>query len=261
MALKATLESLDGVSDEIKAHYVEGDGKFTLGVDPVDGVELTTGGLTSALSKERETVRSLKDQVAKFGDLDVQKARDALTKVEEMANWKPEDKIQEQIDSVKKQLVEQHSQETAERDATIESLTSNVEELLVEAQVKAALKEHEGFDLMVPHVKAKTRMRQDEKGTFVVEVLGADGNPRLGGDGKTLSISALVEEMKKDPQYAPGFKGVDSSGGGVPPGGPSGPGGGSAHTISGADAKDVGKYRAAKAAAEKAGQQLQVLET
>ena len=53
MALKLTLDSLDGVDEAIKSLYVEQDGKFKLAVDGLED----TSGLKSALEKERKARR------------------------------------------------------------------------------------------------------------------------------------------------------------------------------------------------------------
>lgn len=54
MSLKAVVDSLDGLRDEEKGLYVQGqDGKFRLDIEGGFKTESEIGGLTSALSKER----------------------------------------------------------------------------------------------------------------------------------------------------------------------------------------------------------------
>jgi len=72
MALKAVLETLDGVSDAIQGMYTEKDGKFFLDVDGTAD-ELFPGdvsGLKSALDKEREARAALSDRLKSMSDLE-----------------------------------------------------------------------------------------------------------------------------------------------------------------------------------------------
>jgi hypothetical protein len=84
----------------------------------------------------------------------------------------------------------------------------------------------------------------------------SDGTIILGKDAKTpLSTKEWLETMKeKAPHWFPGSTGTGAQGA-------RGQDGSSGYTISREDARDVSKYRAAKAAAEKAGQTLQIVES
>ena len=62
MALKLTVDTLDGIDESHHALYAEKDGKFHL---DVDGVEDTTG-LKSALDKERKANRELQGKIKKM---------------------------------------------------------------------------------------------------------------------------------------------------------------------------------------------------
>jgi hypothetical protein len=97
---------------------------------------------------------------------------------------------------------------------------------------------------------------------FKAIVVAKDGKtPRIkNGSGDAMSIEDLVAEFKERKEYGGGFAGTGSSGsgaGGAGSGG--GQKGGSTHKISAADAKDNRKYVAAKAAADKAGVELDIV--
>ena len=74
MALKLTLDSLDGLDDGVKSLYAEKDGKYRL---DVEGIE-DTSGLKSALEKERTARRELE-----------KRAKAALSEddMENLAHW------------------------------------------------------------------------------------------------------------------------------------------------------------------------------
>ena len=62
--LKAMLDSLEGISDGDKGHYVEKDGKFFLDVGPVGGWALEdVAGLKTALGTERDSTKKATDSL------------------------------------------------------------------------------------------------------------------------------------------------------------------------------------------------------
>lgn len=268
MALAAIIkqEVFDGLGDEIKKEYKkQDDGTFMLDVTPTDDFALeNVKGLKTALSSERSAREEAEKKIKAFDGLDADKAKDALKKIEEMANWKPEDKVKEQIEAIKNQLTEKHQGELGKKEESLKSLTGQLEKVMIEAAAIKAIAENKGSSaLLLPHVKSATRMRQTDKGGFVVEVVGEDGNFRISpasGSTAPMTISELVTEMKTQETFAPAFEGSGASGSGA-----SGSSGtqikNGVHIISQADAKDPNKYRTAKEAATKAGSQLQIADS
>ena len=81
----------------------------------------------------------------------------------------------------------------------------------------------------------------------------------VDGKGNAMSIEQLVEKMKSSEVYARAFDGSGAKGSGATNGGGgSGAKGSGSFKISSTDAKDTSKYRAAREAAEKAGQPLEI---
>ncbi|MBN2312360.1 MAG: hypothetical protein JXM79_00430, partial [Sedimentisphaerales bacterium] len=103
MALAAIIkdEAYNGLSNDLKKEYVkQDDGTYRLDVTPVGDFALeNVKGLKTALSSERTAREAAETKLKSFDGLDGAKARDALKKVEEMTNWKPEDKVKEQIEA------------------------------------------------------------------------------------------------------------------------------------------------------------------
>jgi len=268
MALAAIIkqEIFDGLKDEIKAEYKKrDDGTFILDVTPTNNFALEdVKGLKDALGSERAAHTEADKKLKAFDGLDIDKAKAALAKVEEMANWKPEDKVKEQIEAIKNQLTEKHQGELGKKEESMKKLTGQLEKVMIEAAAIKAIAENKGSSaLLLPHVKSATRMRQTDKGEFMVEVVGEDGNARISpatGSTAPMSITELVAEMKTQETFAPAFEGSGASGSGA-----SGSSGtqvkNGVHIISQADAKDPHKYRAAKEASEKAGSKLQIADS
>jgi len=237
MALKAIIDTIDSLPDVLREHYQPGEGanegKFVLGVEAVGGLALEdVSGLKSALGKERTTREALEKSVVKFKDIDPDKAREALAKLEELGNLDPAkeaDKLANtKFEAAKAQLLEKHGGEVQARDERIGQLTKTVEGLLIDAAATSAIAEAKGsIDLLLPHVKAQTRVKETD-GKFSVEVIDRDGNGRIAnGKGDHMTIQDLVAEMRQSDTFARAFDGTGHSGSGKQPNS----GGGGASTL------------------------------
>ncbi len=239
MALAAVIkkEVHDSLSDEFKAEYKkQDDGTFILDVTPVGDFALeNVKGLKSALSTERTNRENAEKKIKAFDGLDVDKAKAALTKVKEMADWKPDEKVKEQIEAIKNQLAEKHQGELGKKDESLTSLTGQLQKVMIEAAAIKAIAESKGSSaLLLPHVKSATKMHQTDSGEFLVEVVDKDGNARISpatGSTSPMTIAELVAEMKTQDTFAPAFEGTGASGSGASGGG----GGGGANTVKATD--------------------------
>lgn len=219
MALKAVLTSLDAAPEALREHYAEKDGKFYLSVDAVDGYALEdVTGLKSALGAERTKREQLEASVVKFKDLDPDKARAALTELEELKKIDPSkeaDKIaSSKFEAAKAQLLEKHGEEIGTREERIGKLTGAVDKLVRQAAATAAIAEAKGsIELLLPHVLSSTRVKETEDGDFVVEVVDAKGNVRIGdAKGSPMDLKGLISEMRASDTYARAFDGDGHSG-------------------------------------------------
>lgn len=224
MALKAILASLDGIDDATKVLYVEKDGKFVLDVEPVDGFSLEdVSGLKTALGKERTSREKLERDVIKFKDLDPDKARAALVELEELKKLDPAseaDKIANaKFEAAKTQLLEKHTGEMGAIKQRNDFLEGHIGTLLIDNAATLALAEAKGsVDLLLPHVRAHTRVKEVD-GKFVVEVVDKDGNAKIADSkGTPMDIKALVAEMRQSDTFGRAFEASGNTGTGKQPG-------------------------------------------
>jgi hypothetical protein len=281
--LKAQLsqEEYDALPEAVQEHYVEKDGVFSLGVTPTEGLELVnTTGLKKTLQKERAAKeaadKARKALEAKWGDLDPDAAVAALKTVEELAGMDPEGKAKAELEAIEKSLTEKFetdrktltekfTAEAATKDKILAAREAQLEQQLIAAAAAKAIAEAGGsVELLQPIIRGQTKMKPREDGGFDVVVLDGEGAERLSpvaGSTTPMSITELVSELAGNKTYARAFDGSGASGSGAGRSGSSGSSGSGAITISLADSKDVGKYRAAKAAADKAGKPLQIAST
>jgi hypothetical protein len=219
-------EVLTSLSDDLKKEYKkQSNGTFLLDVTAVDGFALEdVRGLKSALSSERTTRESAENKLKSFEGLDVDKARDAIKKVQEMENWTPEQKVKEQIATIKTQMEEKHRGELTKKEEEVSMLTQQLQKKMIDSEAIKAISENGGSpksaSVLLYPIRELTRMRKTDKGDFVVEVIGTDGNPRISpasGSTSPMSISELVAEMKNNEAYAPLFDGTGATGTGATP--------------------------------------------
>lgn len=225
MSLKAVVESIDVVPEAVRGFYQETDGKFILQVEPVDGYALEdVQGLKTTLGKEMTLRKKLEKDVVRFKDIDPEKAREALSRLEELGNLDPAkeaDKIANtKFEAAKAQLLDKHKGEIEAREGKIGSLTKTIESLLIDANATAAIAEAKGsVELLLPHVQKHTRVREAEGGKYLVEVVDKDGNARIGNaKGDPMTISDLVQEMRRSDAFGRAFEGSGQSGSGKQPG-------------------------------------------
>lgn len=234
--LKAIVASLDDAPEAVRSFYTPGtadagtEGRFVLKVDPVDGFALeNVTGLKGTLSKEMTARKALEKANKAFEGVDPEKAREALAKYEEFANLDPAkeaDKIaQTKVDAIKAQLIEKHTGELTAREQRINTLLGAVDGLTRKQAATAALAEAKGsVGLLLPHVLAHTRVKENDDGTFAVEVIDAAGNARIGdSQGRLMDIKGLVAEMRASDEYARAFDGDGNSGSGKQQDNPGGP--------------------------------------
>jgi len=237
--LKAKLDNLDGVSDEIKEHYVERDGKFYLDVSKVDGLAVEdVTGLKSTVeklrTKERELTQALKsanDEITnlsdKYKDIDPVAAKSALDKLEEIQNWDGETKIRESVNlatttTEKKMqgkiddLVAKQTKIVTDLQSELNNSQSQLQDAIVVTKiVEAVNKEGGDVTLLMPHVRSQVRMVKDNNGKFKPEVIKPDGTLRVGDNsGNDMTIQQLVQEMKTQDTFAAAFPGANKTGSG-----------------------------------------------
>lgn len=223
MLAKLNQEAYDALPESInpKAEYKkQDDGTFLADITAVDGHALEdVSGLKSSLSKTLEREKVANKKLKEFEGIDPAKAREAIGKIKEVADWTPEQKVKEQIEAITKQLTEKHAGELGEKETVASTLKTQLEKVLIEASAIKAIIENKGsVDLLLPHVLKFTRMRKSDNGEFISEVVDAEDNVRISmkqGSTSPMPISELVSEMKSNKTFAPAFDGTGASGSGA----------------------------------------------
>lgn len=268
MALKAILSAaeFEKLGDALKSEYKRGEGgKYVLDVAEVDGYALDhMPPLKNALERAKGDRTAFAERLAALEDLekDPKTAREALAKWKEIASWTPDEKVKAQIAEHVRQVEAKFKDElggvTKQRDA----YRAAVDKALRRSAAETAIAAKGGKPKLLLHTVLEHLKLEEKDGDFRISVVGPDGTPRITRkkttDGEPvdapMGLDELVESLKNDPEFAPAFAGSGPGGAGTPQ--PGAAGATSGYRISRADAQDPAKYRAAKAAAAKAGAEL-----
>lgn len=238
--LKAVLtpEEADGLPDGLKEHYRQmddGSGRSILDVGSVEGFELqNVSGLKSSLAKERgsaanaqKALKALKD---KWGDLDVDAAREALAKVAEFGDLSGDEALAKKLETAREGLEQKfrddtdklkrgHEKALAELRDAVERRTAQLGEEMIGAQAAQAIAQLKGRPgLLLPIVRQRTKVVEGEDGRLHVRVIDGAGNEMLStrsGSSDPMTIAEYVTSLRGEEDYAPAFDGTPASGAGA----------------------------------------------
>lgn len=225
------LDGLDIVPEKFRGLYTKGEGegaKYTLDADLAKRFDTTS--LSTALKKERDSVKELKAQVAGYQKLgktpdDVEKQVGELR-----AQLAEAQKGKEGAAAWEKQRAELesgHAKVLTEKESTIERMRTTYHQRVARAEALAAIGEAKGSTaLLLPYVERYVKVIEED-GDFLPVIVDAKGEPREHKTGGYVTPKDFVAELKKNADFARAFDGSGSSGSGTPTGGKTGatPGG------------------------------------
>ena len=252
LKLRISAEELAGLPEGIRGFYEEKDGGYVLSIDGLED----TNGLKSALEKERKARSEYEKAVRKYEGLG--KSPEEIAELVKAQEESEKNKLEQkgEWEKLKAQLLESHKKELAARDEAVQKMKGTLESYLVDAAATEAIAAAKGIpQLLLPHVKSAVKVIEED-GKYQVRVVGPDGSPRMNAKGEFLGIKDFVSEMRESEVFSRAFEGTGTTGSGTPANrGNVRPG---SFILSREDAKDPMKYRAAREAAMKAGQELQI---
>lgn len=226
MALKARLETLDGLPEAIAKEYKEvKEGDTVHYMLDAEGIE-DVSGLKSALGKERASRTKLEKVAKKLGI----KVEDE-TAVNALLESLGDDTLEEALAKAKaaaasaddgtkavaqaKKLQSQLTEAIAERD----SLNSAVDRMVRESAIRTAVDEVEGnVVLVMPHLLPQTKVVKEDGADgeeFVARVIDTKTKEVRMKGGKEMTLAELVEEVASKPEFADAFPGTGASGSGA----------------------------------------------
>lgn len=245
-----------------KAYVAAGDG-FRLDVEAVDGWRLeNVDALVSGKARLKKDHDELREKFKAYEGIDAEAARKALEKIKTLGEG-GDSKAAEKIEAIRKQLLDEFAQKEQTYQTQAQQLESQLTRHLIESAATQALAKHKGdAALLMPHILSAVKATKDERGKYVLRVVGADGETvtsKLSGRaGEDMTVDELVSGEYKQ-KFAAAFEGTNSSGSGAS-GSNRTSGGAGRFTITREQARDPQTYQSVKAQAVAAGQQISIVE-
>jgi hypothetical protein len=221
MLIEYTKEQYDALPQAQQKLCAEKDGKYTFEFETpteVAGLRKNKTELLYDLKKAQEALDGYKGiDPAKYAEL-VKAQEDAeRAALEGKGQWQVlEQQLKDQAAQREKQLVEKHEADMKVLLDEKKSISSALEEKLVDSEVLAVLAGHSSTpELLMPHFKSRVKVF-NEDGKYVARVVDAKGNPEIGdAQGTPKTIAQLRDEMKVSPSYMRGFDANPNGGGGA----------------------------------------------
>ncbi|RIX01112.1 hypothetical protein D3X38_08570 [Acinetobacter baumannii] len=213
--MKYKLDSLEGLSDEMKALYEEKDGAFYLKIE----------GLPQQDNSELDGLKNKVNQLLNEKKTAQEKQREAEEKAQREAEEKAQREAEEAarkkgdvaaIEASWKAKLEQAEAKHAE---ATKALQDQVYKLTVgqTAQALASELSIKGSEaVLLPHITNRLQVETDENGEVKVRVLDSQGKP------SALSIDDLKKEFRSNVAFKPLIVASSASGSGAPGGGSGG---------------------------------------
>lgn len=194
--------ALDTGSDEFKAAAEE---------------YLKGTGVHKALESEREARQELEGQVKLFDGIDPEEVKKILA--EKARAEQERSRAEGDFEKLLQQERDKFAKELKQREGLTQGLRNDLEGALIDSAATKAITKFEGdAELLLPHVKANTKLIE-VNGKHVAVVLDESGEPRLAPDAKTatdyMGIEHLVGGWKEAGKFAGAFAGTGASGGGA----------------------------------------------
>lgn len=201
MALKFVVDTLDGLSDDVKGMYQKVGDKYQLAIEGLPKPEDVAG----LKSKVDELLREKKEEAQRRKE-----AEDAAEAAKQAALDEAAKKSGN-IEALEKSWSEKLSKRERELLEKIDGLSGNINNLLVD-NVASQLANEIGLDgsaaLLVPHIKQRLAAEQRD-GKFVTVVRDNSGQP------SAYSLDDLKSEFLNNSAFAPVLKGSKATGGGA----------------------------------------------
>jgi hypothetical protein len=205
-------DSQEEIPENVRDKATEVDGKFHVAADAL----IANYNQTLAEKKDRDAkLKKLTADFEKFKDLDPEKAREALNKIQEAedkalkvkGDWDSREKaLKSGFDTEKTTWATEKSEyETALDELVIFNELSRAGSL-PEVKLRDA-------ELIQPHIKrfVKREGKKDYK------ILDEVGEVRYGSDGKPLRLDSFLRELREHSKMSIFFEATGASGSGAPP--------------------------------------------
>ena len=231
---------IDDVPESFRGLYIEAadksgfelrsnDAGVTAAINAVTGLNAALIASRSEAEAARKANTMDLSPLVEYGTDPTSIATTVKTKLKEMQDMVTQGTkvdVQGQLQKLRDEMSRAHSVELGVQRKTAEDLQTQLESVLVDSQITAAVAVHPGTDpeLVQPFVRKFIKVVV-ENGKRRAVVVDSAGNTQFSMKraGQEMDIAELVESMKKDAKYARLFPSQAPQGGGALPATGSGP--------------------------------------
>ena len=179
--------------------------------------ESKTAEARSDAIKEREKRKGLEQRLQQFDGVDLTEWNQLRAEKQTAADEKA--RAAGDFEKLLQQERDKFAKELEIRDGLTSGLRGDLEGALIDSAATKAISKFEGdAELLLPHVKANTKLIE-VNGKHIAVVLDDSGEPRLTPDAKTatdyMKIEHLVGGWKDAGRFKGAFAGTGASGGGA----------------------------------------------
>ena len=202
MPLKAVLTSTEGLDEAVQGLYKQVDGgKYVLDIEGVDDLPAVSG-LKAKNHELLGKVREANERLSSFGDVtpdQIEELRKAGTAQGGERMKELEQKLAAQAEASRREIEQAKQEAEKARSANMTAYKQR--------EVAFALAEARANPKLLSHVvEGHVDVRMTDDGTFQLQVVGPDGQPRIkDGQGNAVTLKDLLTEMKGDPDYRNAF--------------------------------------------------------
>jgi hypothetical protein len=227
MPLSPKYSSADDVPETLRDFYAqqEGSDDFILQVEATGGFALEdVAGLKSTLGKLKDRVAKSDDALKGYTALDkssseLQGLLSELATLQESQGSESDAvaAVRLEMDNLKRSAKSELEKAIAPITELSNTRLDQLKSLLIDAKLREAIIAEGGSPkLLMPVLKNEVRARTDDSGNVIVEIIDAEGTPRVtGADLNPMGFDDLVRERKQDDELAVAFSANGHSGGGT----------------------------------------------
>ncbi len=215
MALKAILESLEGLPPQVAALYREGTGEqegvYVLDVEAVDGWDIANvANATTGLSEARKKLRAA-EKAARDRQTELEKLQQRAAELEEALEANPDAKdrkaLEAKLEANLRKQFEAKQRELAESlektSGALKGKSERLQKLLIDQAIADASNGRFQFSqkVMGHALRGRMRIETDDEGNESVVIIDSNGEPMVGKGGRAATVEDLIEDFAKDPEF------------------------------------------------------------
>lgn len=215
------------VPADLRGYYAKGEGGVYTVPEAHTGTTKLLDGLRTNLKAKTKTLTDTQGEAktrrealeAIYGVAGIKDSAEFKAKWDELQakiTSGTKDKIN--VEEVRAAIMADVTPQLTAKDAELKAMSDSLSEHLIDGDAARALAEAKGnVKVLMPHIKAQTKVIKNDDGKYIAVVTKADGTPRVGADGGYVPVSKLVEELKADKEFAGNFAGNPNTGPGSQP--------------------------------------------